>query len=72
MRRVWTAVSAVWVLLALVAVLAWARPAPVTSAAPQQTVVAVKGKDGATKYVVATASTGAVHTTTHTSGVALP
>jgi len=70
MRRVWAAVASVWVLLALVAIFAWSRPAPVT--ASQQTIVAVKGAKGATKYVVATVPGGAVHTTTHTSAVALP
>ncbi len=68
MRRVWAAVASVWVLLALVAVLAWSRPpTPIASSAPQQTIVAVKGKNGTTKYVVATVPSGAVHTTTHTS-----
>jgi hypothetical protein len=69
MRRVWAAVASVWVLLALVAFLAWSRPAPVTSQAAPQTVIAVKGKNGATHYVVATVPGGAVHTTTHTSTV---
>jgi hypothetical protein len=40
MRRVWAAVISVWALLALVAVLAWSRPAtPVTHLAARTAVV---------------------------------
>lgn len=65
MRRVWASVFSVWVLLALVAVLAWTRaPAPVSQQGAH--VVVVHTAHGPRRILVAPAA----HTTTHTSGSA--
>ena len=69
MRRAWAAVVAVWATLAIVAGLAWARPAPVQSVAqPASTTLVVKGKHGTQRFVVvgSTAAT-APHATTQAS-----
>ena len=68
MRRVWAAVVSVWAVLAIVAVLAWTRPATPT-AAPQATptVLLVKGKNGTQKLVVLKTTGAAPHATTQTS-----
>lgn len=65
MRRVWASVFSVWVLLAIVAVLAWTRaPAPVSQQGAH--VVVVHTAHGPRRILVAPAA----HTTTHTSGSA--
>lgn len=69
MRRVWAGVVAVWATLAIVAGLAWTRPAPVQPVVqPAATTLLVKGKHGARRFVVVgpTAAT-APHATTHAS-----
>lgn len=68
MRRVWAAVGSVWAVLAIVAVLAWSRPA-VPTAQPQATptVLVVKGKNGSQRLVVLKATAPAAHATTQTS-----
>jgi hypothetical protein len=66
MRRVWASVLSVWVLLALVTVLAWTR-APAGPASQQGArVVVVHTATGPRRILVAPAA----HTTTHTSGSA--
>jgi hypothetical protein len=62
MRRVWAAVLSVWALLALVAVLAWTRPAGFPPAATTKTVV-VRTPSGALRTVLVQAP----HATTQTS-----
>ncbi len=69
MRRVWATVVSLWAVLAIIAVLAWTRPA-VSSAAPQATptVLVVKGKNGTQRLVVVKATgTAPTHATTQTS-----
>ena len=65
MRRVWAAVGSVWALLAIVAVLAWAKP-PVQTPTGGGTVVVIKGKHGKTHAVLLPGGL-ATHTTTHSS-----
>jgi hypothetical protein len=68
MRRVWASVVSVWAVLAIVAVLAWTRPAnPVAQPQPTPTVLVVKGKHGTQRLVVLKAAAPAVHATTQTS-----
>jgi hypothetical protein len=65
MRRVWASALSVWVLLALVAVLAWTRPpTPVTQQGAR--IVVVHTANGPRRILVAPAA----HATTHTSGTA--
>jgi hypothetical protein len=68
MRRIWASVVSVWAVLAIVAVLAWSRPAP-PAGQPQATptVLLVKGKNGTQKLVVVKATGAAPHATTQTS-----
>ena len=76
MRRVWATVVSVWMVLAIVAVLAWTRqpPARVASSPVATTTLLVKGKNGTTQrvVVVGTATSGAPHATTQTSPPPLP
>ena len=70
MRRVWATVVAVWATLAIVAGLAWTRPAPVQPLAqPATTTLVVKGKNGTQRFVVvkSAAATAAPHATTQAS-----
>lgn len=69
MRRVWATVAAVWALLAVVALLAWSRPLPVSpSARAIPTALIVKRKNGTTRLVyVSTGTANVTHTTTRTS-----
>jgi hypothetical protein len=68
MRRVWAAVVSVWAVLAIVAVLAWTRPAaPPSQTNATPTVLVVRGKNGRQKLVVVKAPAPAVHATTQTS-----
>jgi hypothetical protein len=62
MRRVWAAVLSVWALLALVAALAWTRPAGLAPASATGTVV-VRTPSGALRTV----HVQAPHATTQTS-----
>lgn len=63
MRRVWASVLSVWVLLALVAVLAWTRaPTPVSQQGAR--VVVVHTANGPRRVLLAPAA----HATTQTSG----
>ena len=64
MRSIWATVIATWALFAVLAVLAWTRPQPVTT----QPVV-VKGKNGASSIVVVKAAASTSHATTRTSPV---
>ena len=69
MRSIWATVIATWALFAVLAVLAWTRPQPVTT---QQTVpqaVVVKGKNGKSSIVVVKAAASTSHATTRTSPV---
>jgi hypothetical protein len=68
MRRVWASVLAVWATLGIVGVLAWTRPTPAPAPQATPTTVVVKGKNGATRLVVASPA-AAPHATTHTSPV---
>jgi hypothetical protein len=75
MRRVWAILVSVWMLLAIVAVLAWTRQPPgrvVTT--PVATLLLVKGKHGTTQRVVVlgAATSSGVHATTQTSPPLLP
>ncbi len=65
MRRVWASVLSVWVLLALVAVLAWTR-APTPVAQQGARIVVVHTAHGARRVLLAPAA----HATTQTSGSA--
>jgi hypothetical protein len=68
MRRVWASVVSVWAVLAIVAVLAWTRPAvPVAQPQATPTVLVVKGKNGTQKLVVVNTPAAAPHATTQTS-----
>jgi len=68
MRRVWASVVSVWAVLAIVAALAWSRPAsPVAQPQSTPTVLVVKGKNGTQKLVVIKATGTAPHATTQTS-----
>jgi hypothetical protein len=68
MRRAWAAVVSVWAVLAIVAVLAWTRPAvPVAQPQATPTVLVVKGKNGTQRLVVLKAQAPAAHATTQTS-----
>jgi cyanate permease len=67
MRRVWASVVSVWAVLAIVAVLAWTRPAtPPSQTNATPTVLVVNGKHGKQRLVVFGAA-AAVHATTQTS-----
>ena len=66
MQRVWAAVLSTWALLALVAFLAWTRPAtPV--AQPRATTAVIRTANGTRRVVVIAPP---AHATTHTSAVA--
>jgi hypothetical protein len=70
MRRVWASVVSVWMVLAIVAVLAWTRqPPPRVASQPVGTTLIVKGKNGTTQRVVlvGAATSAAPHATTQTS-----
>lgn len=68
MRRVWATVVSVWAVLAIVAVLAWSRPAtPAAQPAATPTVLVVKGKNGTQRLVVVNSTAAAPHATTQTS-----
>ena len=75
MRRVWATVVSLWMLLAIVAVLAWTRQPPgrVVSQ-PVATLLLVKGKHGTTQRLVmlGSAASSGVHATTQTSPPPLP
>ena len=64
MRGVWSSIASVWLLFAVLAVLAWTRQQPAPTQSP---VVVVKGKNGQQLVVPATSSTS--HATTRTSPV---
>ena len=64
MRNVWATLLSVWLLFAVIAVLAWTRQQPAPSQSP---VIVVKGKNGTSMLVPA--STSATHATTRTSPV---
>jgi hypothetical protein len=75
MRRVWASVVSVWMVLAIVAALAWTRQPPTRVASlPTATTLLVKGKNGTTQRVVLVGlSTSATpHATTQTSPPPLP
>jgi hypothetical protein len=66
MRQLWAAIASVWVLLSIVAVLAWTRvpPAP----APQSTpTVLIQRQGKAAHRVVPAPASPVTHTTTQTS-----
>ena len=65
MRGVWSTIASVWLLFAVLAVLAWTRQQPAPTQSP---VVVIKGKNGQQLVVPATAGTS--HATTRTSPVA--
>ena len=70
MRRVWATVVAVWIMLAIVAVLAWTRqPPPRVVSSPVAATVLVRGKNGSAQRVVVlgATTTPAAHATTQTS-----
>jgi hypothetical protein len=64
MRNIWATLLSVWLLFAIIAVLAWTRQQPAPSQSP---VIVVKGKNGTQMLVPA--STSATHATTRTSPV---
>lgn len=64
MRGVWSSIASVWLLFAVLAVLAWTRQQPAPAQSP---VVVVKGKNGQQLIVPATSPTS--HATTRTSPV---
>lgn len=64
MRSVWAALTSVWILFAVLAVLAWTRQQPAPTQPPM---VVVNGKNGTQLLVPATSSTS--HATTRTSPV---
>jgi hypothetical protein len=75
MRRVWASVVSVWMVLAIVAALAWTRQPPTRVASlPAATTLLVKGKNGTTQRVVlvGASTTAAPHATTRTSPPPLP
>lgn len=68
MRRVWATVVSVWAVLAILAVLAWSRPAALSAQpAATPTVLVVKGKNGTQRLLVVSAAGAAPHATTQTS-----
>ena len=71
MRRVWATVASVWAMLAIVAVLAWARPpAPRALGQPAATTLLIKGKHGTQRVLLVSSVSGAApHAMTHTSPV---
>jgi cyanate permease len=64
MRNIWATLLSVWLLFAVLAVLAWTRQQPAPAQSP---VVVVKGKNGQQTLVPATTAPG--HATTRTSPV---
>ncbi len=64
MRNVWATLSSVWLLFAVLAVLAWTRQQPAPTQSP---VVVVKGKNGT--QLITPATTASSHATTRTSPV---
>jgi len=75
MRRIWATVVSVWMVLAIVAVLAWTRQPPARVAAPPvATTLLVKGKNGTTQrfVVLGSATSSGAHATTQTSPPPLP
>ena len=64
MRSVWATLLSVWLLFAVIAVLAWTRQQPAQS---QSQVIVVKGKNGTQMLVPTTTAT--THATTRTSPV---
>jgi hypothetical protein len=75
MRTVWATLVSVWILLAIVAVLAWTRQPPRRSVSPRiATLLVVKGKHGTTQrlVVLGAATSSGVHATTQTSPPPLP
>jgi len=64
MRSVWATLLSVWLLFAVLAILAWTRQQPAPTQSP---VVVVKGKNGTQVLVPATTAT--THATTRTSPV---
>ncbi len=64
MRGVWATLLSVWLLFAVVAVLAWTRQQPAPTQSPA---VVVKGKNGTSVLVPSTSV--ATHATTRTSPV---
>jgi hypothetical protein len=70
MRNVWASIVSVWMVLAVVGVLAWTRPSTGRVATqPVATALLVKGKNGTTQRVVlvGATTTAAPHATTQTS-----
>ena len=69
MQRVWVSVISVWVMLAIVAVLAWThRPLASAQPASPRTMI-VQTANGKRQLVVLAPAVGTAHATTHTSGV---
>ncbi len=64
MRNIWATLLSVWLLFAVIAVLAWTRQQPAPSQSP---LIVVKGKNGTSTLVPA--STSGTHATTRTSPV---
>jgi cyanate permease len=64
MRSIWATLLSVWLLFAVVAVLAWTRQQPAPTQPP---LIVVKGKNGVSTLVPASASV--THATTRTSPV---
>jgi hypothetical protein len=64
MRGVWSSIASVWLLFAVLAILAWTRQQPAPSQSP---VVVIKGKNGT--QLLVPAATAATHATTRTSPV---
>ena len=75
MRRVWASVVSTWMVLAIVAALAWTRQPPTRVATqPVATALLVKGKNGTTQrvFLVGASTSAAPHATTQTSPPPLP
>lgn len=64
MRGVWSTVASVWLLFAVLAVLAWTRQQPAPTQSPA---VVITGKNG--QQLVVPATSGTSHATTRTSPV---
>jgi hypothetical protein len=64
MRSIWATLLSLWLLFAVIAVLAWTRQQPTPTQSP---LIVVKGKNGTSTLVPASAAV--THATTRTSPV---